>query len=128
MTYIDHTNYSTLLKQSSNPAGSSPNGNVYFDVANDRIQLIGVDELATVDFGSGAVANPLTNFDGITMRAIYRFENARRVADETLRKYKRGTAGGYKFSGAYNWINSVKPRETDLGKIRGSGCIMYAER
>ena len=128
MTYIDHTNYSTLLKQSTNAAGSSPNGNVYFDVANDRVQLIGVDELATVDFGSGAVANPLTAFDGITMRAIYRFENARRVADETLRKYKRGTAGGYKFSGAYNWINSVKPREIDLGKIRGSGCIMYAER
>jgi hypothetical protein len=79
MSLIDHTNYSTTLKQSTTARGATPNGNVYFDVANNEIQLIGVDELATVDFGAGAVANPLNNADGITMRALYNFENARRV-------------------------------------------------
>jgi len=127
MALIDHTNYSTTLKQSTNPAGSSPNGNIYFDVANDEVQLIGVDELATVDFGSGAVANPLTNVDGITMRALYNFENARRRVDETLRKYKRGTDGDYRFSGAYNFVNGVKLRTADRKKIRGSGFIEFAE-
>jgi hypothetical protein len=53
MTLINHTNYSTTLKQSTNARGASPDGNVYFDVANNEIQLIGVDELATVDFGGG---------------------------------------------------------------------------
>ena len=70
MPLIDHTNYSANLKESTSPRGSAPNGNVYFDTASKRIQLIGVDELATVNFGAGAVANPLTNFDGITLLAL----------------------------------------------------------
>ncbi|MFM6054173.1 MAG: hypothetical protein ACKPA7_21535 [Sphaerospermopsis kisseleviana] len=37
----------------------APDGNVYFDTVNDRIQLIGV-EIAQVNFGSGLEANPLT--------------------------------------------------------------------
>lgn len=126
MTIINHTNYSTLLKQSANPRGSAPDGNVYFDVANNEIQLIGVDELATVDFGAGAVTNPLNNFDGITMRALYNFENARRRVDETLRKYERGTSGSYRFAGAFNFVNGVKLDGTDRTKIRGSGWIEYA--
>lgn len=126
MPLIDHTNYSTTLKQSSNPRGSAPNGNVYFDTANNEIQLIGVDELATVDFGAGAVANPLVQADGITMRALYNFENARRRLDETLRKYKRGTDGDYRFAGAYSFVNGVKLDGTDRTKIRGSGFIEYA--
>lgn len=126
MALIDHTNYSTTLKESTNPRGSSPNGNVYFDVANNKIQLIGVDELATVDFGSGAVANPLTNFDGVTMRALYNFENSRRRVNETLRKYKRGIKGSYRFSGAFNFVNGVKLDGTDRNKIRNSGYIEYA--
>lgn len=126
MATIDHTNYSTTLKQSTNPRGSSPNGNVYFDSANNEIQLIGVDELATVDFGAGAVTNPLNNTDGITMRALYNFENSRRRLDETLRKYKRGTDGDYRFSGAFNFVNGVKLDSNDRNKIRGSGFIEYA--
>lgn len=127
MALIDHTNYSTTLKQSANPRGSSPNGNVYFDVANNEIQLIGANELATVDFGAGAVTNPLNNADGITMRALYNFENARRRLDENLRKYKRGTDGDYRFSGAFNFVNGVKLDGTDRAKIRGSGFIEFAD-
>lgn len=126
MALIDHTNYSTTLKESTNPRGSTPNGNVYFDSANNEIQLIGVDELATVDFGGGAVANPLTNFDGITMRAIYNFENSRRRVNEVLRKYKRGTDGDYRFAGAFSFVNGVKLDLSDRNKIRGSGFIEYA--
>lgn len=126
MAYIDHTNYSTTLKESTNPRGSSPNGNVYFDVANNEIQLIGVDELAQVNFGAGLVANPLTNFDGITLRALYNFENARRRLNDTLRKYKRGLKGSYRFAGAFNFVNGVKLDLNDRNKIRGSGWIEYA--
>jgi hypothetical protein len=126
MTLITHLNYTTTLKESTNPRGSTPNGNVYFDVNNKEIQLIGVDELATVDFGSGPVANPLTNFDGITMRALYNFENARRRANETLRQYKRGTDGDYRFAGAFNFVNGVKLDGTDRNKIRGSGFKEFA--
>jgi hypothetical protein len=126
MALIDHTNYASTLKESTNPAGSSPDGNVYFDTVNNIIQLIGVDELATVP---GIGANPLTDFDGITMRALYNFENSRRRVNETLRKYKRGVKGSYRFAGAFNFVNGVKLRTTgknDRAKVRGSGWIEYA--
>lgn len=124
---INHTNYTTTLKQSSTARDASPDGNVFFDVDNNRIQLIGVDELPTVDFGSGPVTNPLNNSDGITMRGIYNFENQRRVADEILRRYKRGTDGDYRFSGAFNFVNGIKLDGTDRQKIRASGFIEYAD-
>lgn len=126
MALITHLNFSTTLKQSTASRGATPNGNVFFDVANNRIQLIGVNELATVDFGSGPVTNPLNNFDGITMRALYNFENQERRVDETLRKYKRGTDGDYRFAGAFSFVNGVKLDSSDRDKIRGSGCIEYA--
>lgn len=126
MALINHTNFATTLKESTSPRGSAPNGNVYFDTVNNKIQLIGVDELATVDFGGGAVANPLTNADGVTMRALYNFENARRRVNETLRKYKRGVKGSYRFAGAFNFVNGVKLDLNDRSKIRGSGFIEYA--
>lgn len=127
MALITHLNFSTTLKESTNPRSGSANGNVYFDVANNEIQLIGVDELPTVDFGSGPVANPLTNFDGITLRALYNFENARRRVNETLRQYKRGTDGDYRFAGAYNFVNGVKLDASDRNKIRGSGWQEFAD-
>jgi len=126
MALITHLNFATTLKESTNPRGSSPNGNIYFDVANNLIQLITADELATVDLGAGMVANPLISADGITMRALYNFENARRRVNETLRKYKRGVKGSYRFAGAYNFVNAVKLAGTDRTKIRGSGFIEYA--
>lgn len=127
---IDHTNYHLYLKESTNPRGSSPDGNVYFDVANNEIQLIGVDELATFDhtsMGGGANdANQLSNFDGITLRALYNFENVRRRLNETLRQYERGSRGSYRFSGAYAFINGVKLDGSDRNKVRSSGWIEYA--
>ena len=134
---IDHTNFDQYLKQSTQGRGGTPDGNIYFDVANDTVELIGVDELATFDHtgmgGGGSDANQLTNFDGITIRGLYNFENQERSADETLRKYKRGTAGTYRFAGAFNFINGVKLDDTALGdssvdrnKVRGSGWIEYA--
>lgn len=127
MSLIDHTNYTTTLKQSTQPRSGSPDGNIYFDVDNNEIQLIGIDELATVDFGGGPVANPLNNTDGITMRGLYNFENQERRTDETLRMYKRGTDGDYRFSGAYSFVNGVKLDASDRSKIRGSGFIEYAD-
>jgi len=128
MTLITEANYATLLKESTfNRVSGSKNGNVYFDVAANRIQLIGVDELATVDFGGGPVTNPLNNFDGITMRALYNFENARRRVNETLRKYKRGTDGDYRYAGAYNFVNGVKLDASDRNKIRSSGWQEFAD-
>jgi hypothetical protein len=127
MALIDHTNFAANLKQSTQPRGSTPDGNIYFDVANNRIQLIGEDELATVDFGGGAVTNPLNNFDGITMRALYNFENQERRLDEELRKYKRGTDGDFRFAGAYNFVNGVKLDGTDRNKVRGSGFQEFAD-
>ena len=130
MALIDHTNYATMFKQSTNPRGSAPNGNVYFDVANNEIQIIWSDELATIDMtgqGGGATdPNPAVRADGFTMRALYNFENARRRVDETLRKYKRGTDGDYRFAGAYSFVNGVKLDGTDRNGVRGSGFIEYA--
>lgn len=126
MTVIDHSNYSTTLKQSTNPRGSAPDGNVYFDQSTNQIQLIGVDELAQVNFGAGLVTNPLNNADGLTLRALYKFESLRRRNDETLRKYERFTSGSYRFAGAYNFINGAQPAGTDRNKLRGSGWIEYA--
>lgn len=127
MTAITHLNFATTLKQSTTARGSTPNGNVFFDVANNEIQLIGVNELATIDFGAGAVDNPLVQADGISMRALYNFENQERRTDETLRKYKRGVDGDYRFAGAFSFVNGVKLDGTDRTKIRGSGFIEYAD-
>lgn len=132
MTLITNLNYTTLLKQSTDTTvarggGGAPDGNVYFDKVNNRIHLLGVDEVPTVDFGGGPVPNPLTNADGITMRAIYNFENQERRVDESLRQFKRGTLGSYRFAGAFNFVNGVKLDADDRNKVRGSGFIEYAD-
>jgi len=57
---------------------------------------------------------------------LYRFENQQRRVDENLRKYKRGTDGDYRFSGAYNFVNGVKLDGDDRRKVRASGFIEFA--
>lgn len=127
---ITHLNYAAALRQSSQLAGSpTPDGNVYFDKENNLIYLITADDAPFIqDPGSpsGLIANPLTAFDGITMRALYNFENQERRIDETLRKYKRGTDGDYRFAGAFSFVNGVKLAGTGRELIRGSGFIEYA--
>jgi len=135
---IDHTNFHLYLKQSSQSRSGTPDGNWFYDKSNDLIELIGADELATFDhtgMGGGASDdNQLTNFDGITLRGMYNFDNQERVSDESLRQFLRGTSGTYRFAGAFNFINGVKLDDTVLGdssqdrnKIRGSGWIEYAD-
>jgi len=130
---IDLSNYSTLLKQSTQSRSGTPDGNIYFDVANGRIELITAEELAQIDFGSGAEDNPLTNQLGIKLEALYAFENQERRIDENLRKYDRYFKGTFKFGGAYEVLNSRKFDDADgtntstttddRNKVRGSGWI-----
>lgn len=130
---IDLSNYDTHLKQSTQSRSGSPDGNIFFDVVNKRIELITAEELATIDFGGGAEANPLTNQLGIKMEALYAFENQERVTDENLRKFDRYFKGTFKFGGAYELINANKFDDADgsdtssttddRAKVRGSGWI-----
>jgi hypothetical protein len=115
-----------LLKQSTQGRNGSPDGNIYFDLANGTIELITESELATVDFGSGAVENPLKDVDGITMKALYGFERTERRADENLRKYQKYFEGTFKYSGAYEIVNGRKFAGDDRDKIRNSGLIERA--
>lgn len=119
---IDLSNYDTHLVQSTQGRAGTPDGNVFFDVANNKIEFITASELALVDLGSGDEANPLTNQLGIKFEAIYAFENQERRTDETLRKYNRTTSGTFKFGGAYNFVNGNVPSiAADIAIIRGSG-------
>jgi hypothetical protein len=130
---IDLSNYDTLLVQSTQGRSGTPDGNIFFDVANGRIELITAEELANVDLGGGAEANPLTNQFGIKKEALYAFENQERRTDETLRQYDRYFKGTFKFGGAYEIINGRKYDDADgsatssttddRAKIRGSGWI-----
>jgi hypothetical protein len=134
---IDETNYSTLLVQSTQSRSGTPDGNIFYDTTTGQIEIITAEELANVDLGSGSEANPLTNELGITLRALYNFENQERRTDETLRNYKRFIDGpsGYRFAGAYNFYNGNKIYEgassttsnNDRLKVRGSGCIEYSD-
>ncbi len=124
---IDLSNYDLMLVQSTQGRSGSPDGNVYFDTANGKIEFITKQELAQVDLGSGDEDNPLDETLGIKFEAIYAFENQERSTDEDLRAYDRWTSGTFKFGGAYNFINSRKPStDADREIIRGSGWNEYA--
>ncbi len=119
---IDLSNYDTMLVQSTQGRAGTPDGNVYFDKANGKVEFITKQELAQVDLGSGMEDNPLDETLGIKFEAIYAFENQERRTDESLRKYDRWTSGTFKFGGAYNYINSKKPStDADRQITRGSG-------
>jgi len=138
---IDLSNYADALVQStvSREDSAGPDGNIFFDTVNGRIELITAEELAMVDLGEGSEANPLTNQLGIKFEAIYAFENQERRTDENLRKFDRFTKGTFKFGGAYELVNGKKFDDVDgtdtpttdnsagdsddRCKIRGSGWI-----
>lgn len=130
---ITSTNQATLLVESSQGRGGSPNGNVFFDTANDRIEIITAEELANVDLGSGAEPNPLTNAFGITLQAIYAFERRRRRVNTALRNYLPGVDGAFQDAGAWVFDNGIKlaadgdsSTGDDRTKIRGSGWREFA--
>ena len=134
---IDLSNYDTLLVQSTASRSGTPDGNIFFDVANGRIEIITAEELANVDLGSGSEANPLTQDLGIKLEALYAFERQERRTDETLRQYDYFFEGTFKFGGAYKIVNNRKFDDNDGSdtglannsagnsddrvKIRGSG-------
>ena len=136
---IDLSNYDTHLVQSTQSRSGTPDGNIFFDTANGRIELITAEELANVDLGSGAEANPLTQDLGIKKEALYAFENQERRTDEALRKFDRYFKGTFKFGGAYELVNAMKYDDVDGSntgiannsagdsddrvKVRGSGWI-----
>lgn len=138
MATIDLTNFdsNTLgLVQSSQSRSGTPDGNVFFDVANGRIELITVEELSLIDMtsrgGSATTPNPLSNQDGVKLEALYAFEREQRRLDENLRKYDYYFTGSFKYAGAYNLVNGRKFDDAngtatssttdDRFKIRGSG-------
>lgn len=136
MALIDLSNYDSLLVQSSVGRSGTPDGNIFFDVANGIIELITVEEQATIDMtsrgGGASDANPLSEDDGIKLEAIYAFEREQRRLDETLRQYDYFFTGTFKFGGAYKLVNGRKFYDADTGgansltgddrfKIRGSG-------
>lgn len=124
---IDLSNYDTLLVQSTQGRAGTPDGNVYFDTANGLIEFITLQELATVNLGSGLEPNPLDETLGIKLEAVYAFENQERSTDENLRKFDRWLRGSFKFAGAYDFINSRKPSiAADRDILRGSGWTEFA--
>jgi len=134
---IDLSNYDSLLVQSSQGRIGTPDGNIFFDVANDRIELITAEEAALIDMtpvgGAASEANPLTEDLGIKLEALYAFERQERRSDEALRQYDYYFTGTFKFGGAYELVNNRKFDDANGGatsntvddrfKIRGSGWI-----
>jgi hypothetical protein len=138
MATIDLSNYDTLLVQSTVGRVGTPDGNIFFDVTNGILEIITVEEQATIDMsqhGGGVTdPNPLSEDDGIKLEALYAFERQERKTDETLRQYDYFFTGSFKFAGAYEIVNNRKFYDTDTGgansdtvddrfKIRGSGWI-----
>jgi hypothetical protein len=110
---IDLSNYATMLVQSSESRTGTPDGNIFFDTANGRIEIITLEELATVDLGSGPEANPLTQDLGIKFEALYAFERQERRTDESLRAFDYFFEGTFKFGGAYKVVNGRKFDDVD---------------
>lgn len=142
MATIDLTNFDSntlgLVQCTGGGRAGTPNGNVFFDVANGLVEIITVEELANVNMtarsGGASVTNPLSAQDGVKLEALYAFEREQRKADEVLRQYDYYFKGTFKFGGAYEIVNNRKfAVDTVLGapggvhgdreKIRGSGWI-----
>lgn len=131
---ITLSNFATLLVQSTQGRAGTPDGNIFFDQANDRIELITAEELANVDLGSGLEANPLTNALGITLQALYAFERRERGTDTSLRTFLPGVEGRFQDAGAFAFTAGVKLADDvnastgdDRTKIRGSGWTEFQD-
>lgn len=121
---ITRDNFTTLLKRSTNPRGSTPDGNVYFDTANDLIQIITLGELATIDFGSGAEANPLTSVDKVQALALYFFILQEVQTDTGLQNFRTSMDAVVnrmgKLVGATSFLSGIKLAEGSVS-ISGVG-------
>ena len=147
MALIDLSNYDDLLNQSTTGGrDGTANGNVYFNVTSGIMELITVEEQATVIItdsthpqytdGTSPITNPLGEDDGIKLEALHAFERQERRKDEVLRQYDTFLEGTFKFGGAYKFVNDRKLYDAAAGgadsltaddrfKVRGSGWIEY---
>jgi hypothetical protein len=140
MALIDLSNFDSAtlgLVQSTVGRAGTPNGNIFFDVANGRIELITATDAPTINMtsrgGSASEANPLLEIDGVKLEALYAFEREQRRSDEVLRQYDYFFKGTFKFGGAYELVNGRKFDDLngsaagtvsdDRKTIRGSGWI-----
>lgn len=85
---ITRDNFTTLLVRSTQGRAGTPDGNIYLDPDNDRVEIITVEELAQVDLGSGLEDNPLTNADKIQALALYFFILQEVQLDPTLQRFR----------------------------------------
>jgi hypothetical protein len=133
---IKPDNRAVTLVRSTNPRGSTPDGNYYIDLANDLLQIITLEENATVDLGSGAEANPLANTTKIQLLALY-FELLEvATTDAAVQNYLgQIDAVGNRMGtlvGAMAFVNGVKLDSTNSSltderqKIADSGFTEFA--
>ena len=133
MATITIDNWAASLVLSTAPRSGAPDGNVYFNtaVSPPRVELITVEDLATVDLGAGLVANPLSDNDGITAQAIYAFMLRERRLNEDLRHFLQPSEGVFKLAGAFalvnGWLLGEDGTLSDWAKIRGSGLVVRGE-
>ncbi|NEZ65670.1 hypothetical protein D0962_23420 [Leptolyngbyaceae cyanobacterium CCMR0082] len=126
---ITADNALSLLVLSTEGRSGTPDGNFFPNTVTGELELIGADELAQVDLGSGLEANPLTNFDGVTKQAIYRFERQiRQTGNEDLRGSRPFTEGVFRFSGAFETVYARKIAPADIPKIRSSGIVSREQK
>lgn len=123
---ITLANFAANLTQSTQGRAGTPDGNIFFDQANDLIELITASELSQVDLGSGLEDNPLTDALGIQLQALYAFERQERGTDTALRTFLPGTEGRFQDAGAFAFANGVKLAASDRNKVRGSGWTEFA--
>ena len=74
------------LLQSTTPSDTTPDGNVFFDVATKQIELIDINIVSSIDYGGGATANRLST-DGSSLQALYSFAKEEWKNDTELIKY-----------------------------------------
>ncbi len=122
-TRITPSNYTTLLVESTQGRSGTPDGNIFFDYSSSppTIEIITLSELATVDLGSGAEANPLTDDLGIEGLALFAFEALRRSANESNRLYDPMMRADFGPAGAVAMVNGAVIASADVSKVRGTG-------
>ncbi len=92
------------LYQSSQGRSGTPDGNVFFDITNGKLEFFLDSEVASLS-AHGGIANPLTDANRPTLAVLYAFERQQRKADETLRQFDYFLEGNYKRAGSYIFVN-----------------------
>lgn len=118
------TSKDDLVLSTQGRAGT-PDGNFYVDYTNPlepKIEVFSVAEVATVDLGAGAVANPIDTNDGVNMQALYGAIGVARKDNESIRVFLKPATGVFALAGSYDLLNNHQfATATDLGLIRSSG-------